>query len=180
MHSPEVPCVRRALRIAVGAVVILAIGLTAVAAELPFPPTLPGGKQVVTDRSPEFLKPTETLRSGVAIAKTPPRSISFSSRARTIRAGPGRPGATAWPRAASTTPRSATTSPRRATPWSSSTTRSTSNSASWSDLKKVLKLPEGHYVPGKIHGRLDLGGDGWLYFATHRGSTTVTADKYHY
>src|SRR5207249_10262073 len=27
------------------------------------------------------------------------------------------------------------------------------------DLKKLLNLPDGHYVPGKIHSRLDLGSD---------------------
>ena len=48
------------------------------------------------------------------------------------------------------------------------------------DLRKLLNLPDGHYSPGKIHGRLDLGDDGWLYCSTHRGSTTVTTDKYHY
>jgi len=36
------------------------------------------------------------------------------------------------------------------------------------------------YLPGKIHGRLDLGKDGWLYFSTHRGSTSVTTDAYGY
>ena len=48
------------------------------------------------------------------------------------------------------------------------------------DVAKVLHLPADHYVPGKIHSRLDMGSDGWLYCATHRGSTTVTADKNHY
>src|SRR5262249_39483312 len=48
------------------------------------------------------------------------------------------------------------------------------------DLRKLLQLPDGHYSPGKIHSRLDLGDDGWLYFSTHRGSTTVTTDKYHF
>jgi hypothetical protein len=48
------------------------------------------------------------------------------------------------------------------------------------DVRQVLRLPAGHYTPGKIHGRLDLGEDGWLYFATHRGSTRVTSDTYHY
>ena len=48
------------------------------------------------------------------------------------------------------------------------------------DLRKVLKLPEGHYTPGKVHSRIDLGDDGWVYFATHRGSTRVTTDAYHY
>ena len=31
-----------------------------------FPPKIPGGKQVVTDTSPAFLKPTDTLRDGVS------------------------------------------------------------------------------------------------------------------
>jgi hypothetical protein len=48
------------------------------------------------------------------------------------------------------------------------------------DLRKLLALPEGHYLPGKIHSRIDLGDDGWLYCSTHRGSTKVTTDAYHY
>jgi len=48
------------------------------------------------------------------------------------------------------------------------------------DVADLLALPAGHYRPGKIHGRLDLGSDGWLYFSTHRGSTRVTTDEYHY
>lgn len=48
------------------------------------------------------------------------------------------------------------------------------------DLKKLLNMPEGHYVPGKIHTQLNMGKDGALYFATHRGSTTVTTDQYHF
>ncbi|MEX2138016.1 MAG: hypothetical protein WD894_02055 [Pirellulales bacterium] len=47
------------------------------------------------------------------------------------------------------------------------------------DVKKLLDLPDGHYTPGKIHGRLDLGVDGWLYFATYRGGHSTT-DEYHY
>jgi hypothetical protein len=35
-------------------------------------------------------------------------------------------------------------------------------------------------VPGKIHSRIDMGSDGWLYFATHRGGTRITTDEYHY
>lgn len=45
------------------------------------------------------------------------------------------------------------------------------------DVKKLLKLPAGHYTPGKIHSRIDLGSDGWLYFATHRGSTPQPPPK---
>ncbi|MFO8015320.1 MAG: hypothetical protein R6X20_18715 [Phycisphaerae bacterium] len=48
------------------------------------------------------------------------------------------------------------------------------------DVASVLDRPPGHYVPGKIHSRLQVGSDGWLYYATHRGKTTVTTDEYHY
>jgi hypothetical protein len=48
------------------------------------------------------------------------------------------------------------------------------------DVRKLIDLPDGHYTPGKIHSRIDMGDDGWLYFSTHRGSTKVTTDQYHY
>ena len=41
------------------------------------------------------------------------------------------------------------------------------------DLRSVLKQPDGRYTPGKIHSELGLGTDGWLYFSTHRGSTKI-------
>src|SRR5262245_45307839 len=46
------------------------------AADVPFPPTLPGGQTVVTDSSDEFLKPPATLKEGVAVAKAAP-TIDF-------------------------------------------------------------------------------------------------------
>jgi hypothetical protein len=48
------------------------------------------------------------------------------------------------------------------------------------DIQKVLNLPDGHYVPGKIHTKLGMGADGWIYCATHRGSPRTTTDEYHY
>ncbi|MFM8252816.1 MAG: hypothetical protein ACKOBW_14570 [Planctomycetota bacterium] len=48
------------------------------------------------------------------------------------------------------------------------------------DLKELLQLPDGHYAPAKIHSRLDLGQDGWLYCSTHRGSPKSTNDRNHY
>jgi hypothetical protein len=48
------------------------------------------------------------------------------------------------------------------------------------DLSAFLKLPEGHYTPGKIHTQLGMGSDGWLYYATHRGSPRATTDEFHY
>ena len=48
------------------------------------------------------------------------------------------------------------------------------------NLKPFLNMPDGHYSPSKIHSRIDMGSDGWLYFATHRGSTRVTTDEHHF
>ncbi len=48
------------------------------------------------------------------------------------------------------------------------------------ELREILDVPDGEYTPGKIHSRIDMGSDGWLYFATHRGSTKVTTDEFGY
>src|SRR5688572_10782676 len=40
--------------------------------DLPWPPKLPNGADIVTDTSADFLKPPETLRDGVTVAKTAP------------------------------------------------------------------------------------------------------------
>src|SRR5687768_2188400 len=41
-------------------------------ADVPYPPELPGGKQMVSDTSPEFLKVTADLKEGVTVAKAVP------------------------------------------------------------------------------------------------------------
>jgi hypothetical protein len=48
------------------------------------------------------------------------------------------------------------------------------------DLRKLLALPEGHYSPGKFHTALGVGRDGWIYAATHRGSTRTTVPENHF
>jgi hypothetical protein len=48
------------------------------------------------------------------------------------------------------------------------------------DTSAILKRPDGEYSPGKIHGTLKELGDGWLYFATYRGSAKATNDTYNY
>lgn len=145
-----------------------------------FPPKLPDGKEVVTDTSEDFLKPGSTLKPGVAIAKTAP-TIDFMYFPGQDYAG--KP----W------------------SDWGDSIAVGGKYYASIGDhlapagdgcvfeydpatktlkklvgTKKLLSMPEGHYAPGKIHGRLDQGDDGWIYFSTHRGSTKVTTDQYHY
>jgi hypothetical protein len=40
--------------------------------------------------------------------------------------------------------------------------------------------PEMDYRPGEMQSRIDLGSDGWLYYATDRGSPTITDDAHGY
>lgn len=157
-------------------------------ADLPYPPTLPGGKSLVTDTSPKFLQPPESLRAGVSVAKAPP-TIDFA-----FYPGQNYPG----------------------NPWSNWGDGSVANGNFYSaigdhyaigrgdprngtgtafvyeynpesrklrplvDVAQVLDLPDGHYTPGKIHSRVDMGSDGWLYYATHRGSPKAANDTNHY
>jgi hypothetical protein len=50
-------------------VLLLLLCPPALCAEAPYPPVLPGGKQVVTDRDPAFLEAPVKLRPGVSIAE---------------------------------------------------------------------------------------------------------------
>ena len=149
-------------------------------AELPFPPALSGGKIVVTDTAPEFLKPPATLKSGVAIAKTPP-TVDFLYY----------PGQTYRPKLWSNWGDSVVIGGKyyasigdHSAPFGNAFIfeyeSATKTFRQLVDVRKLLELPEGHYTPGKIHGRLEQGSDGWLYFSTHRGSAKVTTDEYHY
>ena len=144
-----------------------------------YPPKLPGGEQVATATSPVFLQTPSSMKN-VTVAKTAP-TVDFLYY----------PGQT-----------------YKGNPWSSWGDGSAINGKYYSsigdhkapdgnafvyeydcktktlrrlvDLREVLNMPQGHYTPGKIHGRVDMGSDGWLYFSTHRGSTKVTTDIYHY
>jgi len=148
--------------------------------EVPYPPVLAGGKTIVTDSSPEFLKKPDTISADVDVAKTPP-TVDFGFY-------PGQN----WP----------------GNPWSNwgdSLAVGDKYYAAFGDhlwpagnayifeydpaaktfrkvfeVKETLKVPEGHYTPGKIHSRLDMGKDGKIYFSTHRGSPNAAADAYHY
>jgi len=159
-------------------------------ADLPWPPTLPGGKATVTDSSPEMIKRPEWAREEVTMAKTAP-TVDF-----TFYPGQNYPGK----------------------PWSNWGDGSVHNGKYYSgvgdhmavgrkggdgdngtgtgfvteydpatktlrnlvDLAELLNLPEGHYTPSKVHSRVDMGSDGWLYFGTHRGSPAAACDANHY
>ncbi|MCH8147305.1 MAG: hypothetical protein IH987_04820 [Planctomycetes bacterium] len=156
------------------------VTIDAGAAELAFPPKLPGGRTVVTDKSPKFLKPVSDLHAGVEIARTPPAIDFLYYPEQTY---PGHPWSV-WGDSLAVGGKYYSaigdhTAPQgNAFLYEYDPDKKTLRTLV--DVKKLLGLPAGHYVPGKIHSRIDMGSDGWLYFATHRGSTRVTIDKYHY
>jgi hypothetical protein len=149
-------------------------------AALTFPPTLPDGKTSATDTSDDFLKPAATLQKDVAIAKTAPTVDFLYYPGQTY---PGKPWSTWGDSLAAGGKYYASLGDHLAPEGNAFVYEYDPRSKAFRqllDLRKLLNLPAGHYTPGKIHGRLDLGDDGWLYCSTHRGSTTVTTDKYHY
>ncbi len=148
--------------------------------ELVFPPALPEGKTMVTDRSADFLKPSATLRPGVAVAKEAPTVDFMYYPGQDY---PGKPWSV-WGDGVCAGSKYYSAIGDHLAP--AGTARvfeydpETKAVRRLLDVKSLLKLPEGHYVPGKIHSRLDDGGDGWLYCGTHRGSSRTTTDAYHY
>jgi hypothetical protein len=147
--------------------------------DLNLPPTIPGGKTVVTDTSRELLKPTETLKPGVKIAKAPP-SVEFMyydvQKYKTKLWS-------AWGDSLAIGDKCYSSIGDHDAPEGNAFLyeydSKTKKLKMLVDLREVLKMPKGHYTPGKIHSRIDLGSDGWLYFSTHRGSTKVAFNPQH-
>ena len=162
----------------VSLMVCLSATATASAAEITFPPKLPGGKLLVTDTSPDLLKPSAPLQPGVKIAKTPP-IVDFAYY-------PGQDYAaklwSAWGESLAVGDLCYSSIGDHTGP-SGNAFLYEYNSKTQKlelvvDLKKLLNVPADQYTPGKIHSRIDLGSDGWIYFSTHRGSTRVTIPKF--
>lgn len=157
--------------------------------ELTFPPQLPDGQQIVTDRTVDFLQGPEGIRSGVAIAQTPP-SVEFMLYP--SQNYPGKPWSNWGDSLAVDGKYFSAIGDHLAIGAKGDGEHGVGtglvfqydpNSKSLrllADLAKVLNMPEGHYAPGKIHSRIDMGSDGWLYYATHRGSIQSTTDEFHY
>jgi len=148
--------------------------------EVTFPPSLPKGQANVTDESPEFLKPLGTLRDGVTIAKTAPQIDFAFYPGQTYKGNPW----SNWGDSLAANGKYYASIGDHLAPAGNGFVYeydpATKKFRQLVDLKKLLNMPDGHYAPGKIHSRLDMGDDGYLYFATHRGSTKVTTDQYHY
>lgn len=145
------------------------------APELPFPPTLPDGKTILTVTSDLFLKAPATIDKDVLIAKSIP-TVDFIYY----------PGQT-----------------YKASIWSNWGDGVAANGKYYSAIgdhnapkgnayvyeydpaKKAIRLLTDiasviggmfKYLPGKIHSRIDMGKDGWLYFSTHRGAINATSE----
>lgn len=152
---------------------------------LPYPPQLPDGKTVVTERSPEFLKPGPNLRDGVEIARTPP-TVDFTFYP--DQNYPGNP----WSHRSDgivVGDKYYSSSNDHLAP------RGTAHLWEYDAVAKQFRLlcdttkflesinafpATMNYRPGEMQSRIDLGSDGWLYYATDRGSPTVTNDAHGY
>jgi hypothetical protein len=153
-------------------------GISAPAQESWRAPSLPDGHLFVTDRSPEFLKPGVPLVDGVTVATTPP-TIDFLYYPE--QNYPGNPWSVWGDGTAVAGKYYSAIGDHRAPSGSAYVFEYDDHTHAFRtlvDVRKFLNLPDGHYSPSKIHSRIDLGSDGWLYFATHRGSTRVTTDRY--
>jgi len=143
------------------------------------PPVLPGGKAVATFCSSEFLEPPAGLRN-VQVAKVPPVVDFLYYPGQDYKGNPW----SNWGDGVATRSKYYSSIGDHKGPDGNAFVYEydpkTKDLRCIVNLRKLLNLPVGHYTPGKIHGRLDMGADGWLYFSTHRGSTRVTTDHYHY
>jgi len=151
------------------------------AAELEFPPKIPGGKAVVTDSSPELLKGPDTIKADVKVATTPPTVDFMYYPGQDYKANLW----SAWGENLAVgnkcySPIGDHTGPH-GNAFLYEYDADTKQLTEVVDVLSVIKIDDTNtYTPGKIHSRIDLGKDGWLYFSTHRGSTAVTTEKYNY
>ncbi|GIW79947.1 MAG: hypothetical protein KatS3mg105_1754 [Gemmatales bacterium] len=145
------------------------------------PPALPGGKMVDSGTSPQLLKPISKLKPGTKIAKTAPVVDFAFYPGQTY---PGRPWSV-WGDSLAVGDLYYSSIGDHLSPegnayvYQYDSTKKTLKRIV--DVRKTLNRPKGYYTPGKIHSRIDLGSDGWLYFSTHRGSTRVAFNPdFHY
>lgn len=157
--------------------------------DLTFPPRLPGGKERLTIRSERFLRSPDSLLPGVTVAKTPP-TVEFQfypgqnylgkpwSNWGDSLAVKGKAYSAIGDHLAIGAKVSGDHGVGSARLFEYDVESQTLKQLA--DTAKVINLPAGHYLPGKIHSRIDLGADGWLYYATHRGSIRATTKANHY
>lgn len=148
--------------------------------EVAYPPRLPGGVVLVTVTGPALLTRPDTLLDGVAMATTPP-VVDFA-----FYPGqdyPGKPWSN-WGDSVFAEGKYYSAIGDHLAPQGNAFLFEFDPETKFfrmlTDVRGVINLPDGHYTPGKIHSRLGLGRDGWIYFSTHRGSTRATTPENHY
>ncbi len=142
--------------------------------EVTYPPTLPGGKELVTDTAPDFLLPPATILPGIAIAKTPPTVDFTYFPGQTYRGNPW----SNWGDSLFANGKYYASIGDHLAPGGTAFIYefdpATKKFRQLLDVKKLIGLPAGRYTPGKIHTQLALARDGWIYCGTHRGGTRAT------
>src|SRR5437660_1425223 len=147
--------------------------------DLEFPPKLPDGQTIHTVTSDEFLKAPATIDKDVVIARTAPTIDFMYYPCQTYRAKIW----SNWGDGLAVNGKYYSSLGDHDAP------KGNAFVYEYDPAKKALRLltdlvsvlgKKLGYLPGKIHGRLDIGKDGWLYFSTHRGATNVTTDAYGY
>ena len=153
------------------------------AGDLPFPPTLSDGRTVATFEAPELLRPSAEMRPGTVIAQAPP-VVDFLFYPGQDH--PGRPWSN-WGDSLAVKGKYYSAIGDHERPKGTAQVYEydprTKKLRLLVDLKKFLESSGAlgrneNYIPGKIHTRLDMGADGWLYYAGHRGSTRTTDDEH--
>ncbi len=145
-------------------------------AGISWPPRLPGDVKSVTIEDDRLLQPGAELRDGVLVAKVPPKVRFIYYDCQTYAGKPW----SVWGDGVVVDGSYYSSVGDHLSPEGDAYVYrydpETGELTSLMDLRGLLNRPEGTYTPGKIHSRLDVGRDGWLYFSTHRGSTKVALD----
>ncbi|MDX1944039.1 MAG: hypothetical protein SFU86_01430 [Pirellulaceae bacterium] len=152
---------------------------------LPYPPTLPGGVSHVTIESADFLRPQDNLRAGVTIAKTPPKVTFLYYPLQNYPGNPWSHRSDGFVLGDKYYSSSNDHLAPRGTAHLWELDAATLKFRHLCDTSKFLEAagafpPDMDYRPGEMQSRIDLGSDGWLYYATDRGSPTITDDKHGY
>ena len=124
--------------------------------ELEWPPKLPDGKAVRTDHSDVFLKHRAELKEGVEVAKVAPTVDFLYFDAQTYAGKPW----SVWGDGLAVEDKFYTSIGDHLAPMGNAFVyeydAGTKQLRLLSDVRSVLKRPEGWYTPGKIHSRIDV------------------------
>lgn len=145
--------------------------------ELTWPPELPGGNKILRIESERLLQASGELKPGVSIASEPPAVDFLYFDCQTY---PGKPWSV-WGDGLAVGSRYYTSIGDHLAPRGNAFVYEYDSEKRelrlLSDVQKIIGVAEPDYTPGKIHSRLTLAADGWLYFSTHRGSTRASVKE---